>query len=532
MLLLAASFLLLSGIASLTYQVAWVRLLGLSFGSTSASISTVLTAFFLGMALGSYLAERITRNRIDTLKPYIVLEMLIGVSGLSLLPLLLHLDWLIALLPAFGTSLSLKFVLALLLLSIPTISMGATFPVMASIFIRRENELGLRMGQFYSLNTAGAVLGAALSGFVLIPNWGLDGAIFIAAALNLTIVVVALYFNTHLALPPLEKDGNQVGGTVASTGHEPGQLRTHALIVLFATGLASIASQVGWTKYLSIFTGTTIYGFAVILTVFLIGIAAGSWAMRSRLQHMRSPALSLATLLVLLAASLIITRVALSWLPPIYEAVNRLEAQAAVYHSVKYVIVFVLLIVPTFLFGALFPLNLKLYCGNLDGVRARIGRAYAVNTVASMLGAVLAGFWIIPAFGTDVLLTMMAIGILVLPILFLPGIKDRGGRRLITAGAVMTLLAAWQLPHIDYKALIASVDYKYDKDAQAGRKPKFLFIKEGKAGIITMVTYDGIYAKLQNNGINESVIHMTDPNRALLVETVLGLVPYMLHTAP
>ena len=84
MLKLAALFLLLSGIASLTYQVVWVRLLGLSMGSTSASISTVLAAFFLGLALGSYLAERITRNRINSLKPYIVLEIIIGLAGLIL----------------------------------------------------------------------------------------------------------------------------------------------------------------------------------------------------------------------------------------------------------------------------------------------------------------------------------------------------------------------------------------------------------------------------------------------------------------
>lgn len=64
---LVASFLVVSGIASLAYQVAWVRLLGLSMGSTRTSISTVLAAFFLGMAVGSYLAERITRNRIQTL---------------------------------------------------------------------------------------------------------------------------------------------------------------------------------------------------------------------------------------------------------------------------------------------------------------------------------------------------------------------------------------------------------------------------------------------------------------------------------
>ena len=126
--LLAASFLVLSGIASLTYQVAWVRLLGLSMGSTSASISTVLAAFFFGMAMGSYLAERITRNRINSFKPYIILVFLIGISGLALLPILLHLDGLLALFPTIGTEHSLKFFLALVLLSIPTLCMGATFP--------------------------------------------------------------------------------------------------------------------------------------------------------------------------------------------------------------------------------------------------------------------------------------------------------------------------------------------------------------------------------------------------------------------
>ena len=65
-----------------------------------------------------------------------------------------------------------------------------------------------------------------------------------------------------------------------------------------------------------------------------------------------------------------------------------------------------------------------------------------------------------------------------------------------------------------------------------GKKPKFLFLKEGKGGVISLVSYDNIVAKLQNNGLNESVIHMHDPNRALLAETLLGLLPYMLHMQP
>lgn len=195
---IAAAFLLLSGIASLTYQVVWVRLLGLSMGSTSASISTVLAAFFLGLALGSYLAEKITRNRIDNLNVYIILEVIIAVSGILLLPILLNLDAYIAAAPAISGTITMKFIITTILLIIPTMCMGATFPVMASILVRRNNEVGIRISQLYSLNTAGAVLGAALAGFVFVPNWGLDGAIYIAFMINVCIAAMGLYINKIL----------------------------------------------------------------------------------------------------------------------------------------------------------------------------------------------------------------------------------------------------------------------------------------------------------------------------------------------
>ena len=529
--LFAASFLVLSGIASLAYQVTWVRLLGLSMGSTSASISTVLAAFFLGMAIGSYLAERITRDRTNNLKPYIVLELLIGISGLALLPILLHLDGLLALFPAIGTQPSFKFFLALTLLSIPTLCMGATFPVMASILIRRHAEVGMRLSQLYSLNTAGAVLGAALTGFVFIPNWGLDGAIYIAVALNLAIVVAGSYANRYWTLPAIEAP-TVLALTDPVPAGEDGAYRRRALIVLAVTGFVSIATQVGWTKYLAIFTGTTIYGFAAILTVFLSGIAAGSWAIRSHLEKIHAPQLWMAIGLLLLGVALIATRVGLSALPLTYAAVNHLDTMPVLQHLSKYAIVFTLLFIPTFLLGALFPLNLKLYCGTLMAVRSRIGKAYSINTVASIFGAVFAGFWLIPHYGTDHLLTFMAVVILLLSLLFLPTLKQSALRFAIFGSVVAALFAAWLAPHLSYPALIASVNYQWDLDAQKGKNPTFLFLKEGKAGVISLITYDNNIAQLQNNGLKESLIHMHDPAQTTLVETLLGLIPYMLHENP
>ncbi|MGD8592058.1 MAG: fused MFS/spermidine synthase [Gammaproteobacteria bacterium] len=531
MVQLAAGFLLLSGIASLTYQVAWVRLLGLSMGSTSASISTVLAAFFMGLALGSYLAERITRNRINNLTVYIYLEVIIGLCGLALLPILLNLDSVMASMPILGTAISTKFAVTMLLLCIPTICMGATFPVMASILIRRHSEVGLRMSQLYSLNTAGAVLGAALAGFVFVPNWGLDGAVYIAFAINASIVTLGLYMNRRISLPPIEGAG-AVTASVGKTASilEEAPFRVRALLVLFATGFVAIATEVGWTKYLSIFTGTTIYGFAAILTVFLIGIAVGSWAVKSYLQNLPRPELWMAGGLVLLGVTLLLTRAGLTLVPPIYQAVNHLPSGAPVKHAVKYVVVFMLIFPPTFIFGALFPLNLKLYCGNLQGVRTRIGKAYAVNTVASIFGSVAAGFWIIPQFGTDALLTAMAFIILLMPFVFVPSISKTLPRVVVPITALLAIGSSWALPNINYERLISSV--QYDNDAKAGKTPTYLFLKEGKAGVISMVTYDGRHVKLQNNGLNESFIDLEDDKNVLLAETLLGLIPYFLHQQP
>ncbi len=531
-IILAAGFLLFSGIASLTYEVTWVRLLGLSFGSTSASISTVLAAFFLGMALGNAMAVRINRLSVDSFKRYLWLEIGIAISGLVLLPILLHLDGLVALVPAFGTSVGLKFGLAFLLLSVPTICMGATFPVLTAILVRREEDVGWQLGQLYSLNVAGAVLGALLSGFVFIPRWGLDGAVFIAVTLNLAIVFVGFYFNRRINWPTLDGVHAAVEQATQTTGAHFAPSRRRVIIVLFATGLTAIGSQVGWTKYLALFTGTTIYGFAAILTVVLLGMTLGAWVMRSQLRHLRSPHLVLTTLLVLLAASLLATHAGLTWVPALYRVVNALEISPVMYHGIKYGIVFGLLLFPSLVFGALFPLNLHLYCGDVAGVRARLGTAYAVNSVAGVLGALMAGFWLIPAFGTDVLLILMMLAIAALSIPFILAVEATRPRALLMVGLVMLLFAAWQRPQLDYEALIASVGYQYDDDVKAGREAEFLFLKEGKAGIVSLVTYDDVYAKLQINGINESVLHMKDPNKALLVESLLGLVPYMLHERP
>lgn len=523
-----AVFLVLSGTAALTYQVAWMRMLGLSMGTTSAAVSTVLAAMFFGLAAGSYFAQHLYRHRSSHLRIYMGLEALIGTSGLALLPALLNLDHLLAQMPGLGGVLAFKFVLALLLLAVPTVCMGATFPVLAALVVDRDDHVGPRLSLLYGLNTFGAVLGAALGGFLFIPRWGLDGAVYSAAALNGAIVLGALVMRTPTNAVYAQDD------TSALTP-EHGSLPSltwpqwRALGVLFATGFASIATQVGWTKYLSIFTGTTVYGFAAILTVFLLGISAGAMMMKQILPRIHAPQWWLATGLAVLATSLVLTRAAFNFVPVFDNAIDHLGANATIIHGVKYAVVFVLLIVPTCLFGALFPLNLAIYCNNAVGVRRHVGRAYGINAVASLAGAVSAGFWIIPTWGTDALLTAMTVIIVATSFLFLPAFRTLTRRISLAAGGCAALLLSITAPHLDYRALTTAVQQTSGAEGSDRAEPRYYFLREGHTGVVSVVSNDGQRAALQNNGLNESLVHRTDPDDALLAETLLGVAPYALQ---
>ena len=183
---------LLSGLSSLIYEVLWVRMLILIFGSTTFAISTVLTGFMGGLALGSYLFGRYVDRSRYPIPLYGILEAGIGVYALlvptlfsGLLPLYrwvwqsFHLNF-------YFFSL-MQFLLVSLVLIVPTTLMGATLPILSKYYSRREDRLGLTVGSLYAVNTLGGILGTFFSGFFLLPALGVHLTTFLAALLNLSI---------------------------------------------------------------------------------------------------------------------------------------------------------------------------------------------------------------------------------------------------------------------------------------------------------------------------------------------------------
>ncbi len=187
----------LSGAAGLIYEVVWARQLVLVFGNTSQAVSTILTGFFGGLAIGGAVGGRIADRVARPLRMYGVLELILVVI-VVLTPLSFRLIGEVyrGIYPALsGTPIALalvRFLLAILALAPATVLMGATLPTLTRFLSTGQAGIGKAFQQLYAANTIGAIVGTAIAGFALIELFGLTGALLVGAACSATAGIVAL----------------------------------------------------------------------------------------------------------------------------------------------------------------------------------------------------------------------------------------------------------------------------------------------------------------------------------------------------
>ncbi len=186
-----------SGMAALIYEVIWTRELSLVFGSTVYAVSMMLTAFMSGLSLGSFLGGRWADRTKNLISLFGKLELGIAVFGLLTIPLIQVLPTLYffvynTIKPSFYLFFFFQLLLSFCIMLIPTTFMGATFPVVTKINATSIEELGLEVGNVYSINTVGSILGSLGAGFILIPLIGVKATTFAAAGLNLLVASTML----------------------------------------------------------------------------------------------------------------------------------------------------------------------------------------------------------------------------------------------------------------------------------------------------------------------------------------------------
>jgi spermidine synthase len=382
--LLGACF-LLSGCAALIYQTAWTRQFALVFGTSELAVATVLAAYMGGLALGAWLAERWLRRIRRPVTVYAALELGIGASALVLVPLLLHASD--ALLRSmFGgqaappdstqTSVSVFYLIsAFIVLSVPTVLMGATLPLLARHAVRTESHIGTRIGTLYAVNTAGAVVGALGTAFWLLPRFGLTGTVRIGAAINVFVFLLA-------ALLARSSDTRRVEWRSESATRAR---FAWILPLMLVSGAVSFFHEVLWTRMLSHVLGSSIHAFGVMVASFLAGIALGgglgAWLARTR--NWAVPAFAISQLACAVTAG-IAYLVLDKFMPP----PHRLAVTASFG-------VFILLPL-TFFIGTTFPLAVRILADSADEAPRASARVYAWNTVGAIIGSLGAGFIVIP----------------------------------------------------------------------------------------------------------------------------------------
>ena len=197
----------LSGFASLVYENAWTRSLTLVIGSSIYSFSTMLVTFLIGLALGGFIYARVLGGREARLSTFGLIELWVGLSALATIPLFERLPLIfVRLLHGFGDTftvfLYLQIFLSALVMFIPTVLLGMTFPLVARLFTQSVYRVGSGVGSSYAANTVGAVVGAFAGGFILIPNLGVQNTIIFAVVLNLLIGAWLVISDSKLSFVP------------------------------------------------------------------------------------------------------------------------------------------------------------------------------------------------------------------------------------------------------------------------------------------------------------------------------------------
>jgi spermidine synthase len=525
-----------SGISALLYEVAWTRLLHLLFGDTVLVVSTVLTSFMAGLALGSVWSGRRMDRHPRLLGLYAMLEVGIGLSAL-LFPLALHgmtpvYVWLYQQCQGSPVLLALmRFLLAFGLLLIPTTLMGATLPVLSRCVVRTSATLGRRIGMLYALNTAGAMLGCFAAGYVLIGSIGVYQTVVLGAALNLFIALCVWVLRRWAATDlPVEGVPGSSATAVAPEALPGDDRRTVRLVLLcFAlSGCAALAYEVLWTRALTFFIGNSTYAFSAMLTTFLCGLALGSLLL-ARVSDRRSHLVALfGWLQVGISVYGALTVPILGVL--FYRIDTWWEGFSSAYWGkplwLTFLKTFVVILPPTVCMGGTFPLVSKIVARSPQVIGRSIGDIYALNTFGAILGSWVAGFIGAPLLGLQRSLVATALLNAAIAAVLLLRAPGNWRRLTLAAGTVgLGLAIAVLAPPLRFADI-------------AGEPEKnILHYEEGVAGIVKVAT--DIYDRklLSINGWSVAGTGTPNPDVALVndypeIQKLLAHLPMLLHPDP
>src|SRR6266568_2523900 len=435
-----------SGSAGLGYQMVWSKMFATGLGHEMPAVLAVLCAFMGGMALGAWWLDGfIARSRAPGCW-YGILEILVGAWGFlsaALIPVANQ-----AALPLIGLEPSplrhwlIAFTLPALVLLPATAAMGATLPAMER-FVSPLLAHGRCVGAIYASNTLGAVVGILASTFVIVPALGLRRSAWLLAAINVVCGAVALLAGARLSsTSPAAQEGKPRTDSSGPASEPGAAVEDRRLpknfcaasplrlgMTLFFTGLLGIGFETVGVRVLSQILENTVYTFAAVLSVFLLGTSLGAVlyqrfgvplmlvreaptgahdarAVRQTAAH-RLPG----DLLGAISLACLLGALALGKSQTIYDACRSTlgDSEMAVLVA-EMALASAVLLLPTIFMGMTFSCLVQ----TARRAEGGVGRAAALNTVGGALASALFGVVLLPLIGSKWTLVLISLGYLAL----------------------------------------------------------------------------------------------------------------------
>jgi predicted membrane-bound spermidine synthase len=525
----SAAVLFLSGAAALIFQLLWIKQLSLVVGVDVYAVTTAVSAFFAGLALGSAIIGSRADGAARPLRLYALLELGIGLMGVGTTLALAHAAPLFASIESAAGPVA--WLLPFLLVGLPAVLMGGTVPVMLRSVTVDGMDVARAGGVLYAANTAGAIAGALAAPFVLIPLLGVRGSALAAAAFNLAAAGVSAAMNAST---------DRIG---ANEGREGGRGRTDkarlvrsdrgesnregsarlALRLYAIAGGVALGYEVIWSQAIVQFISTRVFAFAIVLATYLAGLAMGSVLFASLAARIRHPwtAFGLLVAAAGLAAVGGITTLG-PWLLVLQsnaeEALramtgNELAAMCARFIVAAFGIVFV----PTVLLGAAFPAALRLAAG-AERPGRDTGAVLAWNTAGGIAGTLLTGFVLVPAFGIVRSLGLLALAAAVLGAIAVWRESNGRGRSVVLAIAVASIAAVALTPEDQIARLLTA----------SRSRGNLLFYAESAGGTVAVVQQQAgpaTFRRLYIQGVSNSGDALT----SMRYMRLQALLPLLIH---
>ncbi|UCL89542.1 fused MFS/spermidine synthase [Pseudomonas sp. HS-18] len=508
-----ALLLFASGGAALVFQVLWVKQLSLVVGVEVYAVTTAISAFFAGLALGGLAFGRLADRLARPLRLYAALEVLVALLAVASTVALANAASAFAFLEeAFGI---LAWALPLVLVGVPAFFMGGTLPVLVRAVEPADGQMGRAGGSLYAANTAGAIAGTLMAAFVFLPMLGVLASAFAAAVFNLIAAAGALTLRREPATPVI------AGESLTAPRGKAARL---AIALYCVAGGVALGYEVVWTQSIVQFMSTRTFAFAVVLATYLCGLVLGSALYARRADRVRDP-WSLFGLLIAAAGLLAILQVAGlgSWLVGLQTRAEWLVLQAggselagmcARFAVASLCVVFL----PTTLLGAAFPIALRLAVDQ-QHVGRDVGVVVALNTLGGIVGVMLTGFVLVPGIG--LVRTLAVLGALAALIGLLAVWRGDGVGKVPRIGVAMVAVLTLAIGALTPAQHLAQL-------MPGARNGQISFYAEGRGGTVAVIEQgrgDNHFSRLYIQGVSNT----GDAMPSLRYMRLQALLPLLIH---